>query len=177
MHPPRLARLFVPLVLGAALALAGGARAAAQVTVDKGIVQSVSAGELILRTLDGSTVALPLGPETRYRLNGVDATLADLRPGLVASVTHDGSGPARLVRAFGTVKVVERGTVESVSRVALTLRRLDGTTVTVGLAPSTAYRKFGRPAKRGAVRPGRLVRVTYVVGKPASLVAVVRRFA
>lgn len=171
------ARLLLVLA-AAALALllwSGPARAGtAELTTDKGVVQAVSATDIVLRELDGSTLTLALGPRTVFRLNGSPATVIDIRPGLVAAVTHNGDRPARLVRAFGRVQVVERGVVESVTPAELVLRRADGTRVTVELGSETKVRRLGRPAGRAAVRPGRLARVTYVPGSPARLVAVVR---
>jgi len=143
-------------------------------TTDRGVVQSVSPTSIVLRALGGSTVAIALGRRTRIRVNGLDATLGDLQPGLVAAVTHDGDSPARIVRAFGAVKIVEKGSVESVDGATIVVRRLDGTTVAIELRETTRVRRFGRPAGRRAIRPGRLVRVTYRPGSPALLVAVVR---
>ncbi len=158
------------------LACAGPAVATMQdPTIDKGIVQSVSSSSIVLRGLDGSELTLALGPLTVVRLNGVGASVGDLRPGFVATVTHNGDRPARIVRAFGTLKVVEQGTVESISRQAIVVRRADGTLVTIAVGSETKVRKFGRPAPRSAVKAGRLVRVTFAPGSPAKLVAVVRR--
>ena len=63
------------LVAGVAiawLAVASPALAADRV-VDRGIVQSVSPSALVLRGLDGVEVEVPLGPLTRFRLNGLPA--------------------------------------------------------------------------------------------------------
>jgi hypothetical protein len=164
------------VAVAALFACSGTAHAApTALTTDKGVVQEVTTSSIVLRGLDGSTLSLALGPFTVVRLNGNPASLADLRPGLVASVTHNGDRPARIVRAFGTVKIVELGVVESVSRLELVLRRADGTLLGVALGPETRVRKFGQPARRSAVKPGKLVRVTYSPGSPAILVAVVRR--
>jgi len=172
------ARLSIALLVAVAavLACSGTALAVpAALTTDKGVVQEVTESSIVLRGLDGSTLNLALGPFTVVRLNGAAASLADLRPGLVAAVTHNGDRPARIVRAFGTVKIVELGVVESVSRFELVLRRDDGTLLVVAVGPDTKVRKFGQPARRSVVKPGRLVRVTYSPGFPAKLVAVVRR--
>lgn len=154
----------------------GAATAGTQaLTTDKGVVQSISSTSIVLRGLDGSTLTLALGPLTIVRLNGRDVGVDALRPGLVASVTHRGDRPARVVRAFGTVKVVEQGTIESVSPLELVIRRADGTAAAIALDTGTKVRRFGQPARRAALKPGRLVRVTSVPGSPARLVAVVRR--
>ena len=56
----------------------------------------------MLRELDGSTASLAVGPKTRVKVNGLLATLTDIRPGFVATVVHNGAKPAQVVRAFGT---------------------------------------------------------------------------
>jgi hypothetical protein len=176
LRVPR-SRTLAPLLVAAAALLAWSGTATAArgaATVDKGVVQEISETAIVLRALDGSTVTLALGPATTYKLNGRPAALADLRPGLVAAVTHNGSRPARVVRAFGAVTLVEEGVVESATRSELTLRRADGTLVTIGVGPETKVRKFGRPARRAAIRPGLAARVTYAPGAPAKLVALMR---
>ncbi len=171
-------RALVPVVATAAVLCAwptGAFAGSAALTTDKGVVQAVSDTAIVLRGLDGSSLTFPLGPRTEIRLNGSPATIASLRPGLVAAVTHNGNRPARIVRAFGTVKIVERGIVEAISNVEIVVRRDDGTLVGIALGPATTWRKFGQPAKRAAARIGRYVRVTYEPGSPAKVVAVIRR--
>jgi hypothetical protein len=176
LRVPRSRTLALLLVAAAGmLAWTGTATATREAaSVDKGVVQDVSETAIVLRALDGSTVTLALGPATNVRLNGRPATLADLRPGLVASVTHNGDRPARVVRAFGAVTLVEEGVVDAVTRFDLTLRRADGTLVTIAVGQKTKVRKFGRPARRAAIRPGLAARVTYAPGAPAKLVALAR---
>jgi hypothetical protein len=157
-----------------ALALAGTATAATRtLTVDRGVVQSVSSTLIVLRELDGSTVALQVGARTRVLLNGQPATLTDIRPGFVAAVTHNGSAPARVVRAFGRVTpTVDSGVVVSVSRRVLVIRKPDGATLTFQVTARTKIRWRGLPATIAAVRPGRLVQVTYTQGGAAIRIAV-----
>ena len=83
------------LLLAAAVALlaVGAPAAAADRVVERGIVQSIDPTAVVLRALDGTDIAVRLGPGTRFRLNGVAVTFADIRPGLVAEVVTVGSGP------------------------------------------------------------------------------------
>ena len=68
-------RLFRPFaitiaVLALALPAVGGA-ATADLTTDRGVVQSVGAGQIVLRALDGSAESFTVSPVTRVKLNGV----------------------------------------------------------------------------------------------------------
>ena len=98
-------------LLVATLTVAGTANASStSLTIDRGVVQSVSQAQIVLRELDGSSVSLAVGPNTRVLLNGLPAQLGDIQPGFVAAVTHNGARPARVVRAFGRVApVIDRG--------------------------------------------------------------------
>lgn len=171
---PRLLAVLLAAVAGLLLP-SGVARSAPAASTDKGVVQEVTTTSIVLRGLDGSSLTLALGPFTVVRLNGKRATPADLRPGLVAEVTHTGDRPARLVRAFGAVRLVEEGILASVSRQELVVRRGDGTLATIALGPGTEVRRQGRRVRRSALKPGFVVRVTYAPGSPARLVVLFRR--
>jgi hypothetical protein len=172
--PRRLAVLVSCL---ASLALAGTASAAPRdLTIDRGVVQSVSATQIVLRELDGSSVALAVNGATQVLLNGSPAQLADIQPGFVAAVAHNGSRPARIVRAFGRVAIaVDRGTIASVFPGKFVLRRADGSLLTLRIAPATRVRLNGLPATPAAIRRGQLARVTYSASGNAKLVQLVGR--
>lgn len=158
----------------ATLSLAGTATAApGELTIDRGVVQSVSPSRIVLRELDGSTVGIAVGPLTRVLLNGLPAALADIRPGFVAAVAHDGSAPARVIRAFGRMPTtVDRGVVVSVSGRIFTIRTLDGASLTFRVTARTRVRVRGLPATIAAIQPGRLVEVTHTSRGEAIRVAV-----
>ena len=160
--------------LAATLALAGTAAAATRAPqIDRGIVQSVSPTAIVLRELDGSTAVLAVGPATRVLVNGFRATLADVEPGFVARVTHNGEAPARAVLAFGRVQLtVTRGNVAAVSARALTVRTAGGENVTFRITARTKIRVRGLPTRLAAVRPGRVVDVTHTRGGEARRIAV-----
>jgi hypothetical protein len=164
----------------AALAVASGSPAAARdLTVDRGVVQSIAPTQIVLRELDGSMVTLAVDGSTRVLLNGVPARLRDIRPGFVAAVVHDGSQPARVIRAFGRVGlVVDRGVVVSRGAGLLTIQRADGTQLTVRLTAETVVRwRNGVLARRATIRPGRRVEVTHTLKGVARLVVVDGRAA
>jgi hypothetical protein len=172
--PRRLAVLVACL---ATLVLAGTASAGLRdLTVDRGVVQSVSGTQIVLRELDGSSVTLTVNGTTRVLLNGSPAQLTDIRPGFVAAVAHNGARPARVIRAFGRVATnVDRGVIASVSARQFVLRRADGSLLTLRITPSTRVRLNGFPATPAAIRPGRLARVTYAPDGKAKLVQLAGR--
>lgn len=169
--------LLVVAVALLALALpALGVAGRGEVIMDRGVVQSISPAEITLRELDGTVVTLPVGPATRVRVNGAPARLADVRPGFVATVLHRGSDPALAVRAFGKIAVlVDRGVVTELAPDAITLRRDDGSSITIRLDRGTRFRRVGGPVRRAAARPGALVAVTHPDGGAASVVNVLKR--
>jgi hypothetical protein len=168
-------RLLISLTaVVSALALTGTATSATHaLTVDRGVVQSVSSSRIVLRELDGSTASFQVGARTRVLLNGRPATLADILPGFVAAVAHNGSAPARVVRAFGrTSPAIDSGVVVSVSRRVLVIRTPDGATMRFEVTARTTFLLRGLPATIAAVRPGRLVKVTHTQGGAAIRIAV-----
>ena len=154
------------------LALAGTATAGIRdLTIDRGVVQSVSATQIVLRELDGSPVALTVDAATRVLLNGSPAQLADVQPGFVAAVAHDGQRPARLIRAFGRVATtVDRGVIARVSGRQFVLRLPDGSLVALRITSATRVRLNGIPATGAAIRPGLVARVTHTADGRARLV-------
>src|SRR5437879_5551023 len=102
-----------------ALAATGPAAAAPRgLIVDRGIVQSVSPLQLVLRSLDGSTLVFQIRPRTVILVNGQPAVVSALQPGFAATVAHDAQGRAREVRAIGqkrSERQIDKGVVISVS--------------------------------------------------------------
>ena len=173
LRPLRL--LTVALAVFAVVAPAAGTAATTDLTVDKGIVQSVGATQIELRALDGTVVSFAVAARTRIRVNGVPARLSDIRPGYVATVTHNGSRPAVVIRAFGKAPLLtSRGIVTSLTRGAITLDTGVGTD-TITLGPGTIFRFRGAPVARRQARPGATVVVRYRDGAPAKSVNVVKR--
>lgn len=129
---------------------------------ERGVVQSVSASGLMLKTLDGSTVAAAVDARTRVLIDGKPASILDVRPGFVAVVSFRGaSGQAALeVDAFTTSPSLPArvepaaGVVRSISRSELVLTSLDGTTVHFRVDASTRVLVDGKPASILDVHPG-----------------------
>ena len=171
--------LTVLAALAAALSLAGTAGAATrELTIDRGIVQSVTPTRIVLRELDGNTIAIAVNAETAVLVNGLPATVLDIQPGFVAAVSHRGRNPALLIRAFGRIQpIVDRGVVLSASPRALVIRTLDGSSLTFHVTPRTRIRWHGLPATMAAVRPGRVVEVAHTHAGVAIRIAVRARRA
>ncbi len=174
LRPVRL--LTVAIVALALAAPAAGTAATIGLTTDRGIVQSVSSGQIVLRSLDGSVASFAVSPRTRVRVNGVQASLRDIGPGFVAKVVHDGGAPAVRIQAFGSVATVtDRGVVTALTKSSVTLRTVAGVAMTVQLDGNTRFRFLGTSSKRFLARPGALVSVTHAADGPATVVNVLKR--
>src|SRR5262245_50890010 len=133
------------------------AAAAPPLVLDKGVIKRVTPRVLVLSALDGSRLSLRLNPRTRVVLNGRTARIADLVPGLAASARHTPAGVVRQVQAVGTPPppvTEERGILEAVAADGVVLRRADGGTLSVGVAPTTRVVLRGVPASLADLRPG-----------------------
>ena len=91
----------------------------------RGIVQSVSPGELVVRALDGSTITVAVDASARVRVNDTPAPLLAIRPGFVVVVTQHGQAPLT-IDAYGAARAPAHvrplvGTVRSVSADSLVL--------------------------------------------------------
>ena len=89
---------------------------------------------------------------------------------------------ARLLADAGIVRnrakvaaTIDRGTVTSVSRTAITLRLASGGSVTLALDAGTRFKFHGVPSRRLLVRPGAQVAVTHTASAPATVVNVLKR--
>ena len=143
------------LVAAVALLAASAPAAAADRVVERGIVQSIDPTAIVLRALDGTDVAVRLGPVTRFRLNGRAATVADIHPGLVAEVVTIGPGPALVVRAFGDVeRAAVRGVLLRIAPRGLLVRRVSGRPVRIAVNARTTVWRGGRRLGLRVLRPG-----------------------
>ncbi len=155
------------VLLGALLAAGAASARTGNLVLDRGIVQSVSAGQIVLRALDGSTIPITVGPKTKVFLNDAPAPLSAIQPGYVVGALHDGSRPAVYVRAVGRAPlVVDKGVILSVNSGSLVLRTAAGP-VTITVGPSTAVQLNGRSANLADLRPGYAAEVSHRGSEPA----------
>jgi hypothetical protein len=167
------------LVLALALVVVAPARAATRaLIVDRGIVQSVSPTQIVLRGLDGSTLSFGVGPLTLVFVNGQPSSLAAIQPGFAAAVSHTAAGRAREIRAFGRERApsqIDKGKIVSVSRTLLVLRQVDGTLVSVSVSGQTQVVLDGLPATLADLRPGYLAAALHRGAAPATRIQALRR--
>jgi hypothetical protein len=162
-------------ILAAALLVVGPATAADR-TVERGIVQSVGPTAVVLRALDGTDVTVALGPDTRYRLNGLPVRRGRIGAGLVAEAVLSGDGPALVLRAFGSaVPAIRTGVVLRAGEHTVVLRLRAGARMGIPLTDRTAVRRAGRPLAIRALQRGMSVRVRLAVDGSASVVTILRR--
>jgi hypothetical protein len=168
--------VLVCLFVLAAAAPAGAARVG--LTTDRGILQSVSPLQLVLRSLDGSTLVFQIKPRTVILVNGQPATVSALQAGFAATVVHDALGRAHEIRAIGQKRAerqIDKGVVVSVSPSLLVLKQSDGSVVSVQLSPRTVVTLDGLLARITDLRPGDLVAVLHYGSAPAREVRAVPR--
>jgi hypothetical protein len=117
-------------------------------TVARGVVKTTGTDSITLTTKGGTTVTIGVTNDTKIRVDGQNAGLADIHSGYHAIVVRTAAdGPARLIsaqhpHAQGQGLVV-KGTVASVGTDSLTITLRTGGTVTVHVTPSTRIRVRG----------------------------------
>jgi hypothetical protein len=172
----RSLRLLTAVAAVLALVIPAAALSAlSDLTNDQGIVQSVNPSQIELRALDGTVSSYSVSEATRVKVNGQLARLADIQPGYVATVTHNGDRPAVLIRAFGRpAMITSRGIVSALTRTSITIGS-DAGPVTIPLDRGTVFKFRGGPGFRWQARPGALVVVKYRDGGAAKSVNVLKR--
>jgi hypothetical protein len=167
------------LVIGLlSLVVAAPAAAAPRATVDRGVVQSISSSQIVLRGLDGSTLSFSIAPRTVVLLNGAPASVFAIQPGFTAQVTHTAAGKTLVIRAFGkprAVKQVDKGVIVSVSPTLLVLRQPTGEIVSVSVGPQTSVILNDAPASLSELRPGYLAAALHYGAQPAREVRALRK--
>lgn len=139
---------------------------------DQGVVQSVSASEVVLKTLDGSSVTVPVDGSTRVLVDGKLGTLQAVKPGFVAVAKWKAGKAAQQLQAFDlSAKSGERlATVKSVSSTRVVVTGANGGTVTIHANARTHVFLDGRPAALRSIDAGDTLVVTGATanhGKPA----------
>ena len=153
--------------LGALLVVGAASARNVNLVLDRGVVQSVSATQVVLRALDGRTITITVGPKTHVFLNDSPAPLSAIQPGYVAGALHDGARPAVYVRAVGRAPiVVDKGLIVSVSATSLVLRTGAGV-VTIPIGSTTSIQLNGSPVGVGDLRPGYAAEVAHRGSEPA----------
>lgn len=139
---------------------------------DQGVVQSVTANEVVLKALDGSSVTVPVDGGTRVLVDGKVGTLQAVKPGFVAVATWKAGKAAQALQAFDlSPKSGERlATVRSVSSTRVVVTGANGGTVTIHANVRTHVFLDGRPSALRSIEAGDTLVVTAATanhGKPA----------
>ena len=154
----------------AALVAPGAAASSPAATAVHGVVASVRGTTLELRvrrTKGGastSTVAIVLGPHTRYREGGHKATKGVLHAGERVRVRLAPKAPRQTAAAVAVLAPQWTGTVAGLGKGGFVLTGSNHRAVGhVVLTHTTKLREAGRPAPASALRDGARVRVTGAV--------------
>jgi len=67
--------------------------------IDRGRIQSVGAGQIVLRELDGTIQQIPVAAVAHVTVEGQPVSPAALSRGLYATAIRDGNNPASVVQA------------------------------------------------------------------------------
>jgi hypothetical protein len=144
----------------------------------QGIVQSVTTGSVVLTQLDGSTVSIAVTSGTRVFVDGNRASLANVKPGFVASAAWV-AGKTRVLQAFDLSQAagIEVGVLKSFSGRTIVVTTSEGRVVRIRIGPKTRLLLDGAPAGLGSVTAGETV--VFAVrdaqaGKPAGVVRFLR---
>ena len=122
-----------------------------------GVVQSVASDSVTLTRKKGDPVTVQVNGDTKIVVNGKSGTLSDVKVGYVAlaRVTKAG-GPAKLLRAHAVpaLGTIVAGQVDSVGGNSLTLKKKDGSTITIGVNADTKIFVGGKAATLADVETG-----------------------
>jgi len=132
----------------------------------------VTASEVVLKALDGSSVTVPVDGSTRVLVDGKVGTLQAVKPGFVAVAKWKAGKAAQQLQAFDlSAKSGERlATVKSVSSTRVVVTGANGGTVTIHANARTHVFLDGRPAALRSIDAGDTLVVTAATanhGKPA----------
>jgi hypothetical protein len=58
--------------------------------LDRGRIRQLSPSTLTLRKIDGTVLTIPVSPTARVKVDGQDASFAQLRKGMMVTTMHDG---------------------------------------------------------------------------------------
>jgi hypothetical protein len=134
-----------------------GHPAAAKRHAVRGVVQTVGTNSVTLTRKKGDPVTVQVNGETKIVVNGKAGSLSDIKAGYLAEArVPAGGGAAKLLRAHqppapGTIVA---GRVDSVGSNSITLKKKDGTTVSIGVNADTRILVGGKAATLADVETG-----------------------
>jgi hypothetical protein len=103
------------------------------------------------------------------------ALLVAAGPALADHGKSNGHGPAAVSQTQSRSSAVSvLGVVQSVTATGVSVKRLDGSSVTVPVDRNTKVTIDGKPARLTDVKPGSVLSATWQAGKPATMLRFVR---
>jgi hypothetical protein len=134
----------------------------------RGIVQSLASKAVVVKELDGTAVRIPVAQSTHVFFDGKRATLADVRPGLVAIASWKANKAAQRLQIFDASATV--AVVRSVKTRSVVVTMPAGSRVTIRATPATRVLVDGKPSQLHAVKAGFLlvIKGTPPTSKPAT---------
>jgi hypothetical protein len=95
-------RFFGPRMIRAEVIVQGPAGGINDFRLDRGVIVSVSRGQLVLREQDGTTVTIPVAPRATVTGSPSVTSVADLRPPMRVLVVRRANARARQIQVEGT---------------------------------------------------------------------------
>jgi hypothetical protein len=95
-------RFFGPRMIRAEVIVQGPAGGINDFRLDRGVIVSVSRGQLVLREQDGTTVTIPVAPRATVTGSPSVTSVADLRPAMRVLVVRRANARARQIQVEGT---------------------------------------------------------------------------
>ena len=151
------------------------------VVSDQGIVQAATPDGIVLRSLDGASVAIPYDRRTAFYLGDRNGSRNDVQPGAVVVVRHFDPGPALDVRVVPPPRPrfrTDRAITDSVTPTVIVVRLRDGTPLSIAVTGATRVSlPNGRQGGPELLQPGLLVDIVYDPAGtvPAQSVKIIRR--
>lgn len=174
-------RLLVAVVVLVALGWFDGSSAWAQrpagapanPSVVRGIVQSVSSDELVVRALDGSTIRVAIAANTRVRVNDKPASILAIQPGFVVVVAQHGHAPLA-IDAYGSTLALARGrpvvgTLRLATAGSLSIAVPKRGSMSFALDPASRILVNGKAASSGQLVAGDVAVVRRAAGRPTTV--------
>ena len=138
-------------------------------------------GKVVVTKSDGQQLTVPTDANTKVKVNGKDASLNDVKPGVVIRVSPT-TGTAVDIQAFppqtapATQVATSRPVYSTIASVDMTsgkvvVKKSDGQEATVATDANTKITVEGKAATLGDVKPGMRIVVRPPTGTAASIVA------
>lgn len=122
-----------------------------------GAVESVGSDSITVKKKNGDSVTIDVTANTKIRVNGKAAELADIEAGDRAIVKRTSpNGPAAAIKTFhaGGRRVVVHGVVDSVGSDSITIKLRNGASATIDVTAATRIRVAGHAATLADIHAG-----------------------